>query len=175
MAISRQKKEEVVKDLTEKLNDASSVFFVDYTGVSVPEVEDLRQKLRETEASFNVVKNTLIKRALDESEHKELKLDKFTGQTAVVVAGDDEVAPARVIHGFIKENKKMEILSGVLESQLLGKDKVKELALLPGKTEMLGKLVGTINAPVSGFVNVLAGNMRGLVNALNAIKDAKSA
>ena len=174
MAITRQKKEEVVKDVTQRFSDSASVLFVDYTGLTVAEFAELRTKLRETKAEMVVAKNTLVNLALKKSKRKDLKLDKFSGQVAIVFSGEDEVAPAKVIHEFAKANKKPEILKGILEQDILEKEKVQELAMLPSKPEMLGKLVGTLNAPVSGFVNVLTGNLRGLINVINSIKDAKA-
>jgi len=174
MAITRKQKEEIVKDLAVKFDDAPSVVFVDYTGLSVADFDELRAKLRETGAEMVIAKNTLAKLALAKSKRKELKLEDMSGQMALVFAGEDEIAPAKVVYEFAKAQKKPEINLGILEMDLLPKEKVLELAKLPTKPEMLGKLVGTINAPVSGFVNVLAGNLRGLANVINSIKDAKA-
>ena len=120
-----------------------------------------------------VAKNTLVKLALSKSKRKELKLDDVTGQMAVVFAGEDEIAPAKIIYDFAKKTKKPQFIKGILDMDMLTKDKVIELAKLPSKPEMLGRFVGTVAAPLSGFVNVLAGNLRGLVNVLNSVKDAK--
>ncbi|MFC1721463.1 50S ribosomal protein L10 [Patescibacteria group bacterium] len=174
MAITRKQKEEIVKVLTDNFDNTSSVTFVDYTGLAVADFDELRSKLRETQAAMLIAKNTLIKLALSKSKRKELKIDDMTGQMAVVFAGGDEVAPAKVVYEFAKQKKKPEIVKGILDMDLLEKEKVIELAKLPSKPEMLGKVVGTIAAPVTGFVNVLSGNLRGLVNVLNSIKDAKA-
>lgn len=174
MAITRKQKEEIVKDLTQHFDDASSVTFVDYTGLTVTDFDEIRAKLRETEASMLIAKNTLVKLAMSKSKRKELKIDDMSGQMAVVFAGVDEVAPAKVVYDFAKKNKKPEVVMGILDMDLLEKEQVIELAKLPSKPEMLGKFVGTVAAPISGFVNVLSGNLRGLVNVLNSIKDAKA-
>ncbi len=174
MAITRQQKEEIVKELVTNFDNAPSVVFVDYAGLSVADFDELRAKLRETGASIVIAKNTLIKLALEKSKRKELKMEQMTGQMAAVFAGKDEIAPAKVVYEFAKEQKRPEINLGILDMDILKKEKVVELAKLPTKPEMLGRLVGTINAPVSGFVNVLAGNLRGLVNVINSIKDAKA-
>lgn len=174
MAITKDKKKEVVADLAKAFDESPSVIFADYTGLTVAEFSELRKELRATDAKMIVAKNTLVKRALDKSSRKDLPIEKFSGQVAVVFAGEDEVAPAKVLHDFAKESKKTEILKGILEQDVLETDQIVALAKLPAKPVLLGQVVGTLNAPVSGFVNVLAGNMRGLVNVLNSIKDAKA-
>jgi large subunit ribosomal protein L10 len=174
MAITRKQKEAVINDLVKSFDEASSVTFIDYTGLTVAGFNDLRAQLRKTKARLIIAKNTLVRLALAKSKRKELKLDDITGQMALAFAGEDEIAPAKIIYEFAKKEKKPQILKGILEMELLPKEKVVELAKLPAKPQMLGILVGTIAAPVSGFVNVLTGNLRGLVNVINSIKDAKA-
>lgn len=175
MAITRQEKEEIVKKLVDKFNSAEAVVFMDYAGMTVADFGKLRKELRKTKGSVLIAKNTLVKRALDKSDRKGLKIEQFKGPIALAFSGDDVVAPARLIQKLAKEQKKNRIMKGLLENKLIEKTAVVSLAQLPTKPEMLGKLVGTIQAPISGFVNVLAGNLRGLVQVLSAIKDAKSA
>ena len=175
MAITRQAKEEIVKKLVDKFNKAEAVVFMDYAGMTVADFSKLRKDLRQTNGSVIIAKNTLVKRALDKSARKDLKIDQFKGPMALAFSGDDVVAPARLIQKLAKEQKKNRIVRGILEDKLIEKTAVISLAQLPTKPEMLGKLVGTIQAPVAGFVNVLAGNLRNLVQVLSAIKDAKGA
>jgi len=97
------------------------------------------------------------------------------GKLAVVFGYQDEVTPAKVVNEFIKTNEaNLQINGGILENRFISKEQVISLAKLPSKLELLSKLVGTINAPVSGFVNVLAGNLRGFVTVLKAIEEKKS-
>lgn len=175
MAITRKEKEEIVKKLIDKFNTAPAVVFMDYAGMTVADFRKLRKELRQTKGSVIIAKNTLVKRALDKSERQGLKLDQFHGPIALAFAGEDVVAPARLIYKLGKEQKKNRIANGILEDKLIEKTAVLSLAQLPTKPEMLGKLVGTIQAPISGFVNVLVGNLRGLIQVLSAIKDAKGA
>ena len=105
----------------------------------------------------------------------EVDTKNFEGGVAAVFGFEDEVAPAQLIAAFAKKHDIVSIYGGMLEGNFIDSNKVKELAKLPSKQQLLGQLVGTINAPVSGFVNVLAGNLRGLVTVLNAIKDKNPA
>lgn len=173
MAITRKTKEEIVKKLVDKFNEAEAVVFMDYAGMTMADFSKLRKELRQTKGSVIVAKNTLVKRALDQSERKELKIDHFKGPIALAFSGDDVIAPARLIQELAKAQKKNRVVRGILEDKLIEKTAVISLSQLPTKPEMLGKLVGTIQAPVAGFVNVLAGNLRNLVQVLSAIKDAK--
>lgn len=114
-----------------------------------------------------------MKIALDKSDFKDVKLEKQSGPLAVAFGYEDEVAPAKLCWQFAKKNKALEITGGILEKDILTKEEIENLAKLPGKDELIAKVVGSIGAPISGFVNVLAGNLRGLVGVLGAIKDQK--
>lgn len=171
MAKSRQQKEEALQQLSEKL-DSKGVVFFNYGGLSVNKFEELRGKLREENALVTVAKRNLLMLAL-KNRNVELSEDVVTGPVAVAV-GDDEVLPAKIIAEYKKDHEQIEFYGGLLESAFIDTTQVEQMATLPTKTELLAQVVGSLNAPISGFVNVLAGNMRGLVNALNAIKDQKS-
>ncbi|EKD49171.1 MAG: hypothetical protein ACD_63C00244G0002 [uncultured bacterium] len=173
MAISRSKKEKVVKELVDGFDNAKSVVFIDYETMPVGDFETLRKELRKEKAKMMVVKQTLVSLALGKSKRKNIKLDKFSVPMALVFSGEDEIAPARILYNFAREHRRPAFLKGILENDLLEKDKVKELAVLPSREELLGKFVYVLQSPVRGFASVLAGNLRGLVNVLSAIKDAK--
>lgn len=169
--LTREQKKELVKNLAQKIKDAKSVVFVDYKGLKVKNITDLKKELKNNKSDFKVVKKTLISRAL---KNAGLKLDvtDMEGQVALVVSGD-ETSGARVIYNFGKGNKNLKILKGMLDAKEMNMEEMETLAKIPSKEELLGKLVGTINAPVSGFVNVLAGNIRGLVQAIKGIADSR--
>jgi len=173
MPKTRKQKEEAVQELVEDFNSSKSLVFTNYQGLTVKDLEELRAKMREQDVVYKVVKNTLFEVARGKSNLKDVDIDKQAGQVAVAFGMEDEVSPAKIIFEFAKDHKKMEILAGILDSKLLSDEEIKALAKLPSKEELLAKTVATINAPVSGFVNVLAGNIRGLVNVLNSIKDSK--
>jgi large subunit ribosomal protein L10 len=173
MAKTRVKKEEMLSSLDQKIENMKSAVLVDYKGLKVKDIEELRNILRKQGVSFNVSKNTLTKIALKKSG---IEFDEgiFKKPVALAFAMEDEVAPAREISLFAKKNEAIEILGGILERKFIDEAMVKNLALLPTKEQLHGKLVGTIAAPLSGFVNVFAGNLRGLVNVLNAHKEEQA-
>jgi large subunit ribosomal protein L10 len=173
MAITKQKKQEVVKDLAEKIEQAKGVVFANFEGLSVPEMEELREKCDQAEVSVDVVKKTLLDLAAQNIGANELNAREFSGGVAVFVSREDEVAPAKAVAEFGESHEAVNILAGIMDSDVIDRSKVLELAKLPSKEELYAKLVGSVNAPVTGFVNVLAGNMRGLVNVLNGIKESK--
>ena len=146
--------------------------FSDYKGLAVNEMEELRAKLREESGSYFVAKKTLIKLAVERSGLK-IDIPELKGPVGVAFSDGDETAPARIIYDFGKKHEAITMYSGILESKLIGKEKVEELAKLPSKEGLLGMVVATTNAPVTGFVNALAGNARGLVYVLKGIADSK--
>jgi len=172
MPKSKQQKEEALNSAKQDIQGAKSLVFVGYHGLSVPQLENLRNQLREEQVKFQVIKKTLIKKALDDAK---IDVDvKNLGQgLAVAYAMNDEVSAAKILAKFQKENESLQIYGGVLEEKFLDEAGVAALSKLLSKPELYAKLVGSINAPVSGFVNVLAGTMRGLVQVLNGIKDSK--
>lgn len=173
MAKNKQQKQEIVADLTKRLKEAKGVVFSSYIGLKVSELEELRKTLRTQKADLMVAKKTLLKRALESSNFKDVKVDNMAGGV-IVATGQDEVQPAKVVQAFSKKHEPVKFFGGIMEKKWIDVVKVNALAALPSKDELLAKIVGSINAPVSGFVNILAGNLRGLVNALNAIKDKKA-
>ncbi len=170
--LTKNQKKELVKDLAEKIKTAKSIVFADFKGIKVKDLTLLKKELRKEKVDFRVVKKTFINIAFKETGI-EMDAKKMDGQVAISIAKEDEIAPAKILSKFAKNNENLKIISGILESKILSKEEIKALASLPSKDELLAKLVGTINAPVSGFVNVLAGNMRGLVQALKAISESK--
>lgn len=174
MAKTKQQKEQEVKDLTDKLAQAKAVVFASYNSLTVSQTEDLRKSLRQEGAELKMAKKNLLKIALKQQKIDETVVDNFTGSVTVAFGYQDEISPAKVFAKFGKTNEAMEIFGGILENSFIDSSRVKALATLPTKDELLANLVGSINAPVTGFVNVLAGNLRNLVYALNAIKNIKN-
>lgn len=171
MPISFQKKQDLVKDLSEKIKNSKSVVFVDFTGLASDAMSSLRRKMRRENIFFKVIKKTLFKKALRVAGLKDAADNKIPGQLSVAMSSD-EIAAAKTVDSFIKDTKTdyLSILGGVLEQKFLTKAEVVSLAKMPGKEELLGRLAGTVQAPVSGFVRVLQGNIRSLVFVLTQIK-----
>lgn len=174
MPKTRKEKEKIVLELAESINKAKSLVFTDYQGLSVTDIEELRNKIQEKEGDYKVIKNSLFQKALEKSELKGIEVGEIKGPLALGFGFADEVAPAKEIHTFAKGKEVPKMSGGILEGKYLDEKEIVALAILPSKEELLARVVGSINAPVSGFVNVLAGNLRGLVSVLNNIKEAKS-
>jgi len=172
--LNKTSKEQLVSELAAKLKEAKASFLADYRGLNVDQVNDLRGKLREAGVEYRVVKNTLLKLAAKDTESACLE-EHLQGPTAIAIAGDDPVAPAKILSDYAKANDKFEIKVGALNGQLLTLDDIKALADLPSREVLLAKLLGSINAPVSNFVGVLAAVPRSLVQVLSAIQDKKAA
>lgn len=173
MPKTKVQKQETVKDLGARLRGVKSLVFARYEKLPTKAIEALKKLLKAEGVGYVVVKKTLLKRALADAGFT-FDVKAVPGNFATVLGITDEVAPARIVAEFRKQNEALEIVGGVLEGRLTSAADIKALALLPSKTELLARLVGSIQAPVSGFVNVLAGNLRGLVQVLGAIKEARS-
>lgn len=176
MAKSKQQKEEILKNLEDKISKSKSIVFAGFNALGVADNDELRAKLREENSEYYVVKKTLLERAFKSSKIEGLDPRTFEGKVATIFSYEDEVAPAKVLGEFKKDKAKKDklvFLGGVLEGKLLSQTEVRALALIPGKQELYASVVGSLNAPVSGFVNVLAGNLRGLVCVLKAIEETK--
>ena len=167
-------KKELVERLSKSLADAEISILIDYKGLDVLAMTDLRAKMRDAGVQVEVVKNTLLKRA-SEGTDAALMSDLYKGPNAIVLSSDDPVAPAKILVEFAKDHEKLEIKAATLSGKLLNIDDIKQLAKMPSKEELLAKLVYTINAVPTSFVNVLAGVPRAFVNVLSAIKDQKEA
>lgn len=170
--LTRNQKNKIVQDLTEQVKKSKSAVFVDFKGTPVKALTELKQELRKEGISFKVTRKTLFDIALKEAGLA-VSTKKMEGQVAISLSEKDEVAPAKIIAKFSKTNEKFKILGGILANKEMSVEEVKALAKLPSKEELLANLVRTFNAPVSGFVNVLAGNLRGLVQSLKAIAESK--
>jgi large subunit ribosomal protein L10 len=167
-------KEIVVQDLVEKFNKAQCVVLYDYIGLKVSEVTNLRNQFRKAGIEYKVIKNTMIKRAADIIGIQ--GLDPYlNGPTAVAISYEDPVAPAKILVDFIKQVKKTDIKSGILTGSVITAEGVKQLAALPSREELLARILGSMNAPVTGLVMVLSGVLRKLVYAINAIKEQREA
>jgi len=169
---TREQKKEIVKELAAKLKASKAVVFSDFKGLEVKDMMALRKELKNSGVEMGVFKKTLINIALKEAG-LDVDVKKLEGQIALAISAQDEVAAAKIVAKAAKANENLKIVGGILGVKEMTAEEVNALAKLPSKEELLAKLVGTLNAPVSGFVNVLAGNLRGLVNVLKAVVDSK--
>lgn len=164
-----EKKIKIVKELKESLSEAKGLVLTEYQGLSVPEVEVLRRSLREAGANYQVVKNTLLNLALKGSDLQVTVNDlRLVGPTAVVLSREDEIKPLKALYDFAKEHKHLKIKGGIFEGAFLVAEKLREIAELPNREELLAKLLGMIQSPIVRLVNVGKGNQRNLVGVLRA-------
>ncbi len=176
MPKSKEQKQEILRDLAHKAERAKSVVFMKFSHLGVKENEELRKELKKEEGEYYVAKKTLMDLAFKDLKIEGLDVKGFEGQVAVVFGYQDEVAPAKAVDSFrnkLEEKDKVEFLGGILENKYIDAGKVKELAGLPSKQELYAKVVGSMNAPISGFVNALAGNLKNLVYVLKAVGESK--
>ena len=169
-----QQKQGIVEDIKAKFENCQSAILIDYRGLTVEEVTDLRNKFREAGVEYRVLKNTMIRRAVDALGMEGLD-SVLEGPTAVAFGMEDAVAPAKIISEFIKKTNKTEIKAGVLEGKVVDVAAVNALASLPSREVLVAKVLGSMNAPITGFVTALSGNIRNLQYVLNAIGEKKSA
>jgi len=174
MAKTKEQKGQILRDLTDKISKSKSIVFTKFSGLGVKESEAIRKELGVEKGEYYVAKKTLMNLAFKDLKIKDLELKSFDGQIAAVFGYEDEVAPAKVIDKFKKEYEdKIEFVGGILKNKFITADEVGNLAKLPSREELYAKIVGSINAPISGFVNALAGNLRNLVYVLKAVGEKK--
>lgn len=165
MALTKEKKEDIIEDIREKVSRQAVVYFVNYKGLKARDMEDLRKSLQKESGDITVVKKTLAKIAF-EKEGIDYDPTKLDGELAFVFGFEDIVSPAKIIKEFSKDFE-INILGALLEEEALEPEKVSQLADLPGKKQLRAQLVSVISAPLSGFVGVLEGNIKGLLNVLD--------
>lgn len=168
-----KEKQQIVKELTDKIKSSKTMVFADYRGLTVEQDTELRNALRKAGVDYKVVKNTLTRFAAKENGLE--GLDPFlNGPTAMAAHDTDPVAPAKILAEYAKKYEKLELKVGVVEGKIIDVDGIKSLAELPSREVLIAQVLRGFNAPISGFVNVLNGNIRGLVVALNAIAEQKA-
>lgn len=172
MAKTKEQKNKIVGNLKEKISQMKSLVFFGYEGLTVKDIEDLRRKCKEAGIEYTVPKKTLLTVAMKEAGI-DINPKDIKENYGVAISLKDEVIVAKILHDFVKAHEAAKILGGVFFGKMADQTMVLQLAKLPSREQLLAKFVGTINAPVSGFVNVLAGNLRGLVQVLNSIKNNK--
>jgi len=168
--LTKKQKEQVIEDLTDRIKRQKVLVFTDFSGLKVSETSDLRKKLREAGMEYKVAKKTLIKIAMEKAK-RVADVMQFKSSVALVFGYNDPIMPAKIISGFSKEHDKLKILGGLMDDKILTVEEIKELAKIPSREELLAKLVWSIKSPVSGFVNVLSGNLRNLMGILTALQN----
>lgn len=174
--MAQQYKIDEIQNIKERLENAKSIVLVDYKGINIEEVDELRNRFRNANVDYFISKNTFIKIALNDLGIKELD-SYLAGPTAIAACTVDEVAPARELKKFIKDvmaDKPFpSFKAGLVAGEVMDVDKLKQLAELPSKEDLLSMVLQGFNAPISGLVGVLQGVLRKFVYAVDAVAKEK--
>jgi large subunit ribosomal protein L10 len=170
--LKREEKQRIVENIHQRFLDAEIVIATDPKGLNVEEMTKLRRQLREASVEYQVVKNTLLKRASQKTGVANIT-QFFRGPSAVAISYEDPVAPAKILSKFAEDNPKLELKVGIMGDSVLSVDDVKALSKLPSREELLSKLLSCMNAVPGNFVRTLAAVPAGFVNVLQGIKDKK--
>ena len=170
---TRKQKEQIIAEVVEKIQQAKALVFADFKGLSVKDLTVLKRELRATQSEWLVLKKTLLNIALEKAGIQ-VNARSLEGQVSISFSSD-EVSAAKVIAPFAKKNDKvLRIIGGALGTTALDVAEVQALAKLPSQDELRGQLVGTLQAPITGFVRALSGNLSGLVRVLQAVAEQKA-
>jgi len=169
MALTKKQKQKIIDKVKENLEKQKILLFIGIAGLKAEDMLNLRKKLKENNCLITVVKKTLLRIA---SQEKNMPIDvkKLESEIALIYGFEDEISAAKIINQFSLTNENLKILGGVFENEFIGREKVIELAKIPSREELLGRIVGSIQAPIANFANALQGNIRNLFYILNNIK-----
>jgi large subunit ribosomal protein L10 len=177
--MNKKQKEQTVSEIREKLDKASSLYFTDFTGLTVEQTNELRDEFYNAKVDYRVIKNTLIKKALEQSSNTrftgqiEKLVENLKGATGVIFAYDDPVSPAKIIKKFFEKLEKPKLKIALVESVAYDKSKLNELASLPTKPEIISSIIGSLHAPISGIVNSINAVIRDLASVIEEVAKKK--
>ena len=170
MALTKEKKAEVVSELTDLLSSSKMTVISAYQGTPVKSLQQLRREARENGTKVKVIKNRLVIKAIKSSDtFKDVDTSVLNGMLLYAFNSEDEVAPAQVIANFAKTQPTLQFVGAITsEGVFMAADEVSSLATLPSKTQLIAGIISTLNSPVQGVLSGLGGNLHGLLNALEA-------
>ena len=172
--MNRDQKAVAIAEIASHIDEADAIFAVDYRGISVAQVAELRARLRETDATFKVVKNSLTERAADQVGAESLK-DFLSGPTALTFVRGDVATAAKAIADYARATQLLPFKGGLMEGEELDVEQIRSLSRLPSREVLYGQLVGVVASPISGLVRSLGGLLGGLAVALGQVREKKEA
>ena len=173
--MTKEQKAEVIKDTVERVGKATGLYLASFQGLTVDQANTLRSEFFKIGVDYKVVKNTLLKLALDEVGGYDEVLPYLVGQTGIVVAYEDPVQPARVLEKFVKDTKDaVQVKACVIEHQVFDGSRLAEVAALPTREDLIANIIGSLSAPVQGIVGSINAVMSNIVYALDAIEKQKA-
>jgi large subunit ribosomal protein L10 len=169
---TREEKSQEVSELNEQIGKASNAFLIDFKGITVPQVTELRKQVRQTNSGYVVVKNTLALIALKDSPIISMK-EKFTGPTAIAFNSTDAVVLAKALTKFAKDVPAVQFKGALLNGQVVPATEIQNIANLPSREELVAKLLFMLQSPIRGLVTVLQANIRNLTVVLDQVRQQK--
>lgn len=171
VAKTKEQKQKILKELKEKIEKQKSMVFVDFSGLEVKAITELRKEMREKNCEFKVTKKTFIEIALkDFKEDIAKKVRGLQGEIAIGFGYQDEIMPFKILGDFSKKHENLKLLAGLMGKEFLEEEKTIAISELPTREEILSRIVGSIKAPISNFVYALQGNIKGLLQVLTQVK-----
>ncbi len=170
--MNRDQKAVAIAEIAAQIDESDAIFAVDYRGISVPQAAELRSKLREADASFKVVKNSLTERAADQAGAETLK-DFLAGPTALTFVRGDVATAAKAIADYARATQLLPFKGGLMDGAALDPDQIRSISRLPSREALYGQLVGVVASPVSGLVRTLGALVGGLAVALGQVREKK--
>jgi len=168
--MKRNEKEQVVAEVAELMSNSSSLFFTDFVGMTVAQSNDLRREFQKSGVKYRVVKNALIKKAMQTFSSDEASYKYLVSQTGIAFGVDDPIAPAKVLKKFFDKNQKPATKAFVIDKQVFEGKRLAEFASMPSKPEMIGAILGSLQSPIAGIAGSISAVMRDLVAVLDAVE-----
>ncbi|MGA7721428.1 MAG: 50S ribosomal protein L10 [Ignavibacteriaceae bacterium] len=173
--MNKNEKTEIISEVKGMIEDSTAVYLTDYTGIKVSDIGVIRNDFRKEGVKYKVIKNTLFKRAIDETGKYGKLADHLTGMTGYAFASSNPVAPAKIIKKYFDDKQKLALKACYIEDQFYAGDQLNVLASLPSKKEIVAGILGSLNAPISGVVGVINAVMRDLVSVIDEISKKQAA
>ncbi|MCX6136352.1 MAG: 50S ribosomal protein L10 [Ignavibacteriales bacterium] len=173
--MNRSDKEQIIAAVQEKIARAKGMFFTDFTGITVEQMTELRREFRKSGIEYKVVKNTLVRKALENVTGYDAVYGSLVGTTGIAFSYDDPVTPAKIIKKFNEKNKKLSCKACVIEKEVFAGSKLEEFAMLPSRNEIISGILASLQSPASGIAGAINAVMRDLVGVIEAIEKKKAA